>query len=231
MTASHLSGANLWGGGTYVRGLERYVELDNHGAIRHDAFDTAADGRIVERLSWYSQHGEPWLTEERRITAAVLGEDVWELTWRTALTGRRAEPLRFGSPTTHGRPLAGYSGLTWRGPRSFTGGQVMGPDGRGEQELMGRQARWLAFQGTHDEVDRVSTLVFTADRAESGPPTHWFVRSSPFPIVNPSWAFHSEFTLARDQTLIRRYRITVVAGAWDRDRIESHLGGRDGPAE
>ncbi len=47
----------------------------------------------------------------------------WALTWSTAVTNRRAEPLRFGSPTTHGRPDAGYTGLFWRGPGPFvTGG-------------------------------------------------------------------------------------------------------------
>jgi hypothetical protein len=55
------------------------------------------------------------------------------------------------------------------------------------------------------------------------PPTHWFVRSEPYPIVNPSWAFHEEFTLAAGQRLDWDYRVTVVSAAWDADRVEEHL--------
>jgi hypothetical protein len=47
----------------------------------------------------------------------------WALTWTSAVTNRRDEPLLFGSPTTAGREMAGYTGLFWRGPRaSGTGG-------------------------------------------------------------------------------------------------------------
>ncbi|MFC6593553.1 PmoA family protein [Kitasatospora paranensis] len=222
LTASYLSGENFWGGGSYVRELGRYADVDNHGSIRHDAFEAVGDGRVDERLSWLSRAGEPWLTERRRITAAVLGDDVWELVWSTELTALRGEPLRFGSPTTQGRPLAGYSGLVWRGPRSFTDGEVIGPDGGGE-ELMGRPGPWLAFCGVHDEVDRSSTVVMESPEAGSGPRTHWFVRSSTYPVLNPSWAFHEEFALARGEQLTRRYRITVADGAWDAARITDHL--------
>ena len=37
MTWTNVSGANFWGGPTYVDG-EGYVWLDNVGSIRHDGF-------------------------------------------------------------------------------------------------------------------------------------------------------------------------------------------------
>ncbi|WP_030908262.1 PmoA family protein [Streptosporangium amethystogenes] len=225
MTASHLSGDNFWGGGTYVHESRGYVQLDNNGSIRHDSLDVK-DGSLSGRLSWRSGRGELWAEERREIAVRHVAPEngSWELEWHSAITGLRAEPLRFGSPTTHGRPQAGYSGLFWRGPRSFTGGAVIGPDGLAGEEMMGRQARWLAFHGVHDEVDRSSTLVFVP---EPGPVSHWFVRSGEFAAVNPSWAFHEEFELACGETLDRRYRVVVATGAWTADRIESYL--RDRP--
>ena len=47
----------------------------------------------------------------------------------------RAIPL--GSPTTRGRENAGYGGLFWRGPRSFTGGSILAPGVAGGDELRG----------------------------------------------------------------------------------------------
>ncbi|GII31867.1 DUF6807 domain-containing protein [Planotetraspora mira] len=226
MTGSHVSGDNFWGGGTYVDERRGYVQLDNNGRIRHERFDhvdaDADRARLSERLTWVSFQGEEWLDESREVIAgrvdAAAGS--WELEWRTTLTGRREQPLRFGSPTTHGRPLAGYSGLFWRGPRSFTDGEIIGPGELSGESMMGVGAPWLAFVGRHDEVDRSSTLVFhVAPECRAT----WFVRSAPFAAVNPSWAFHEEFELARGESMTWRYRLVVATGSWDRDRVERHL--------
>lgn len=226
MTASHLSGDNFWGGGTYLDDEQGYVQLDNNGRIRHEGFDRleAHDGRfhLSERLTWVSSRDEEWLDELREIVVDRVDAETgsWELTWRTTLTGLREAPLSFGSPTTHGRPQAGYSGLFWRGPRSFTGGRILGPGDLGGEEMMGVSAPWLAFVGDHDGVDRSSTLVFSvAPETEAT----WFVRSGQFAAVNPSWAFHREFDLARGQSTSRRYRMIVATGAWDRETISRYL--------
>jgi hypothetical protein len=224
LTASHVSGENFWGGGTYVHAEKAYLDLDNNGSMRHDTLDVRDDG-LSGLLTWRSSRGEPWVEERRELAVEAVdpANGSWELVWRTTLTGLRDEPLSFGSPTTHGRPLAGYSGLFWRGPRSFTGGDIVGPGGLGGEEMMGERAPWLAFRGRHDEVDRSSTLVFVT---EPGQVSHWFVRSGPFAAVNPSWAFHEEFELPRGATIGRGYRVVVAAGAWDAARIEEYLAGR-----
>jgi hypothetical protein len=228
----YLSGDNFWGGGTYVAERGGYVPLANHGAMRHDGFDALdADGatfRLVERLTWVSASGEAWLRERREIGVVAVDADAWELGWVSELTVLRAEPLRFGSPTTRGRPLAGYSGLFWRGPRSFTGGRVLGPGGAEGEQLMGQRARWLAFDGRLDGAGRAATLVFVPEAAAGGPPTHWFVRSTDYPGVNPSWSFHEEFPLAQGERLTRGYRIVVATGAWVSSRIESYLDAQRG---
>ncbi|GGZ06738.1 hypothetical protein GCM10010300_58450 [Streptomyces olivaceoviridis] len=65
----------------------------------------------------------------------------WALDWSIRLTNTRADPLVFGSPTTAGRDMSGYTGLQGRGPRDFTGGRVLAP-GTGDfgaEKLMGGQ--------------------------------------------------------------------------------------------
>ncbi|MFI8434503.1 PmoA family protein [Streptomyces sp. NPDC079020] len=243
MTASHLSGQNLWGGNTYVHGQDYQPLPERVGSMAHVGFDevSAEDGRavIAERLTWHHHDGTHWADERRRIelhdvehagsgTGMASGGGSWTLTWASAITNRRTEPLCFGSPTTHGREAAGYTGLFWRGPRAFRGGQILGPDGAGP-ELMGTRAPWLACSGEHDGADGHATLIFQHapenDHAgEHGThPSHWFVRNEPFAAVAPSFAFYDELELAPGDTLSRRYRVTVADGAWDRVRIAEYL--------
>lgn len=165
MTASHLSGANLWGGNSYVDG-EGYLALPERvGSMAHAGFDEVSvhDGgvRFAERLTWHPHGGGLWAEETRRIEVHDIDEVTgsWALTWSSGVTNRRDEPLRFGSPTTHGRPNAGYTGLFWRGPRAFRDGRIISPDAEGP-DLMGQQAPWLAYSGEHDEADGHATLVF-----------------------------------------------------------------------
>lgn len=235
LTASHLSGQNLWGGNTYVHG-EGYLELPERvGSMAHRSFaEVSTDGEravIAERLTWHPYDGELWAEEDRRVEVsdADHGSGSWSLTWSSAVTNRRAEPLRFGSPTTHGRPAAGYTGLFWRGPRAFRGGTVFTTDADGP-DLMGSQAPWLAYTGEHDGRDGHATLVFEHapgnDHSGAGGthPAHWFVRSEPFAAVAPSWAFHQELVLAPGDTLARAYRVVVADGTWDRERVAEYLG-------
>ncbi|MGW1540596.1 DUF6807 domain-containing protein [Streptomyces sp. NPDC002309] len=239
LTASHLSGQNLWGGHTYVHG-EGYVVLPGLvGSMAHAGFDElCSDGTravLAERLTWHPYGGELWADERRRIEVHDVDRAAgsWALTWTSAVTNRREQPLLFGSPTTAGREMAGYTGLFWRGPRAFRGGRVLGPDGEGPG-LMGAQAPWLAYSGEHDGVDGHATLVFAHapendhTGAGGGHPAHWFVRNEPFAAVAPSWAFHDELELASGATLTRRYRVVVADGAWERDEIAAYLEAHPG---
>ncbi|MFD9302504.1 DUF6807 family protein [Streptomyces sp. NPDC060048] len=193
-------------GGTYLRG-QGYADLPNPGTMRSLTLSVeTGHGRavITEDLAWHTMAGEHWIDERRTLTAHDVGADSWTLDVTTALTNVRDTDLMFGSPGTQGRKLAGHSGLFWRGPRDFTGGEVVGP-------AMGEQGDRPAFIGTHDEVDRSSTLLFLAD---PGAPCPWFVRSEPIPAVNPSLACDEELPPAPGDTLSSRHRIVVADGAW-----------------
>ncbi|SER14675.1 Methane oxygenase PmoA [Lentzea xinjiangensis] len=221
MTATDVSGENFWGGVTYVRD-RGYVALPNVGTMRHDEFEIAADeARVTELLSWFTESGEHWVRERRELSVRDVEDDAWTLEFATTLMNLRREPLVFGSPTTNGRELAGYTGFFWRGPRSFTGGEVIAAGGGAGQEMMGEVAPWLAFIGHHDEVDRSSTLLFVDHPDNKG--THWFVRSTPFAAVNPSFAFHETVELPAGESLSLRYRLVVASGAWERETLESYV--------
>jgi hypothetical protein len=219
MTASHLSGQNFWGGVSWVRG-SGYQALPTVGSLIHQGFPTTDPGKVVEDVNWVTVRGEHWIAERREISFEVA-DHWWSLDLNLKLHNVRGEPLEFGSPTVYGREQAGYCGLFWRGPRSFTGGTILAADGQSGPELMGRRASWLAYIGEHDEVDRCSTLLFRNDPVQDG---RWFVRTDPYPVVNPSLAFYDPLTLPPDRELRLRYRVVIGNGRWSRERIEDHIG-------
>lgn len=237
MTASHLSGQNFWGGNSYVHGRGYLPLHDRVGWMRHEGFDAldAHEDRLsfTERLTWIENGGEEWARETRTVEVHSVEpeEGAWALDWSIHLANIRAEPLRFGSPTTAGREMAGYTGLHWRGPRDLTGGDVLGPDGLGGEgetgaaAMMGVRAPWLAFTGEHDGTDAHSTLVFAhaPENDDAIHASHWFVRSEPTPTVAFSWAFFEEFELPPGESFAYRYRVVVADGAWDRERVDSWL--------
>jgi hypothetical protein len=219
----HVGPANFWGGTTWVRG-EGYAQLPNNGSMRHaefEALEAGGDGaRIAERLEWITQDGEHWV-DERRTLAARVFDEAWLLTFATELRNRSGRELAFGSPTTNGRPNAGYGGLLWRGPRCFTGGEVLAPGGvRGETAAMGARGPWLAFVGTQDETLRRNTVAFF-DASE--PP--WFVRSTPYAVAGPAPFFHDETALGDGETLALRCDVAIADGAWGEDDVEAFRAG------
>ena len=148
------------------------------------------------------------------------GFDLIELTG-AELTTIRDEALELGSPTTHGRPNAGYTGFFWRGPRGFTGGEIITAGGGGGPETMGtKDSPWLAYTGRNDEVDGGATMLVFAGSTSHGEIT-WFVRNDPFPAINPSPAFDKEITLAPGDTLALRHRVAVADRTWTREEIEA----------
>jgi len=220
LSLPHLGTENFWGGPTFRNGA--YVQAPNDGAMRHDGFDLAvakADVvRLDERLSWVTESGQTPVTERRRIAAATLPEHdgpAWLLAFETTMVNVSGADIPIGSPTTEGRPNAGYGGLFWRGPRSFTGGTVLTPGGAGGDELMGTRGPWLAFAGRHDGHGRSSTLVFRDDPANFSYPSQWFVRSTPFAAVCPAPFFDTVHVFAAGAALTLRYDIAVADGSLD----------------
>jgi hypothetical protein len=210
----HVGEHNFWGGPTYVEG--EYVQLANNGSATHREMTTLeADGDrfvIGHTLGWTSQEGAPVIEERRALSATVVDAFTWALVFGTTMTNVSGATLDFGSPTTKGRENAGYGGLFWRGPRSFTDGVVQSPDGAGGDELRGTRAEWFGFRGRHDESGDHSTIVIVDDQANPRHPPQWFARTEDFACLNPAPFFSEELALPDGESVSFRYAVVIADG-------------------
>jgi hypothetical protein len=218
---------NFWGGPSYLRG-RGYVQLPNNGSQLHRSFTkppgacSAASDSVLESLDWVTEAGDTVLTEQRRLSAAVVDDTAWILLVEIALRNVAPHTISFGSPTTRGREDAGYGGLFWRGPQSFGGatgvvhapsGSAAGPDG---DAFRGRREQWMAFSGRHDgDVEAWSTVVMVDDVGNPGHPSEWFVRSQEYACLCPAPFFSSEHRLQAADTLTLRYAVVIADGQAD----------------
>jgi hypothetical protein len=227
MTWSHLSGQNFWGGPSFEPGApgHGYVWRDNNGSQQHRSFDQLdadrADATVVERLEWVASTGQSWLAERRtlRFHSADIERGIWALDFSTELTNTHVETLELGSPTTHGRPNAGYTGLFWRGPRAFAGATVIAEGADGD-EVMGSTGAWAAIGGEHDEIDGGATVLAYAGTSSADVPLKWFSRTDPFACLNPSPAFDVEIKLEPGAALELSHRFVFLDQVADRARLE-----------
>jgi len=212
---------NFWGGPTYTR-AHGYRQSDNDGSLLHRAFDElgvdAGAATIAHTLDWVTADGRTVISEQRRIDVVVpAGADAWVLTWSTRLTNVSGAALPIGSPATEGREGAGYAGLFWRGPRSWTGGTVLAPGRSGDDDLNGVRGPWLGFTGRHDEGGDASTLVFVDAEDNLRHPTPWFVRSGLYACLCPAPFGETEYLLDHAAELHLRYAVVVADGEHDPD--------------
>lgn len=226
-TWSHVDDQNFWGGPTFDSEVKWYQQKDNLGTMRHNGFRTppqSGDTVILdEDLDWITAAGTRWITEHRTQKIQLLragGEagrgGVWAVDLTTEITNVRGSTIHLGSPTTAGRPDAGYTGWFWRGPRSWTGCSVVSSTGLDdESEIMGTQADWVAFTSAHDDVDGGGTVLIFAGTSESNdaevPPIKWFARTGIFTVASPSPAFDQEIHLPADGTLHLQHRFVFIA--------------------
>lgn len=224
-TCANLSGHNFWGGPTYVRD-RGYTQRDDHGRVEHVTWDGRSPGRLTERLRWTTANGATWIDERRDLAVAWVddGRGDWALELGFELRNVAGEDLEFRSPTTEGRPEAGYGGLFWRGADSFVGGDVRAEAGLDGPRLMGKRGRWLAYTRRPDGGGRTSTVVFVDHPTNPRYPTQWFVRAEPYPGVAFAYAFDRPYRLQPDATLTLRHRVIVIDGDPGLTRIQEMAG-------
>lgn len=226
MTWTQVSGQNFWGGPTYLRD-QGYVWQDNVGWIRHDRFaDFRPDGPdvgFVEELSWITAEGETWIDETRahRFPLLDVARGLWVMDFETRLRNVRGSELRLGSPTTAGRPSAGYTGLFLRMPRAWAGGHVAAGDLRDTAEIMGAHTEWIAYAGQHDDVDGGATVLVYSGTSTATPPVKWFVRNEATPMLTASPSFDEEIVLADGADLRLAHRLVFVDRTLDGPELAS----------
>ncbi|WP_026876609.1 PmoA family protein [Jiangella gansuensis] len=229
----HMGHDNFWGGRTYSHADGGYVQRDNNGAMVHErltALDALPDRvRIRHDLAWITQPGRRIVEEDRAVTVTVAPEQgAWTLRFDTAMTNVTDATIMIGSPTTAGRDNAGYGGLFWRGPRSFTGGTVLAPGVAGGDELRGQRAPWMGFTGKHDGTGAASTVVIVDHTDNPAHPPQWFVRTEAFAAVCPAPFFSEELPFEAGRTLRFSYAVVIADDGADPDRAAAlaNLGTR-----
>lgn len=204
--ASEPQGANFWGGPTFGDG--QYRTLDNLGSqvvreIRSDGGDAA----VSLLLDWRSAAGRPLLEETRVLRFAYADgapEPGWTLEWRSALQNVADEPIGFGSPTTAGRPAAGYGGLFLRAAPSLHDAEVL-LDGHPVpvEKAMGCRGNAMTLRGS----GAVLTMTAAADNPVS--PTTWFVRTGESVMLCDAPFFDDVFELTPGESATWVWRLDV----------------------
>lgn len=209
----HLGDDNFWGGPTFTG--TGYEQLANNGRAEHlaiTALEVDTDGvRFSHTLQWIAEDGRFVVAEERTLVARRAGND-WSLSIETRMHNVSGRDISIGSPTTKGRENAGYGGLFWRGPRSFTGGTLHSPDGSGGEELRGSRHEWMGFTGLQDETAEASSVVIVDDPANPNHPPQWFARTEQFAGLCPAPFFSEELPFPADDTIVFRYAVVVADG-------------------
>ncbi|MDR6986037.1 hypothetical protein J2Y66_000500 [Paenarthrobacter nitroguajacolicus] len=219
---------NFWGGATYTRETG-YSNLDNNGAMNHEAFTSIEESgtgiTAKESLLWTAQpagpgqDGQPLIAEKRSFSIQPLpGGKAWALLFETEMSNVSGAEIGIGSPTTEGRDNAGYGGLFWRGPRSFTGGEFRSDAGTGADEFMGTRSPWIAFTGQHDVTCRKSSILFVEDQTNPGASNQWFARSSMFACLGSAPFFSEVVPLKEGQPLTYRYAVVIADGSLEDQR-------------
>lgn len=230
-TWSHVADQNFWGGPTFAQ-EDGYQMRGNLGTMQHTGFAAEPTGgaEVVfdETLQWKTSRGEHWIDEHRiqRVHSLDTQRGIWAIDLTTGLTNVSAQTLPLGSPTTAGRPNAGYTGWFWRGPRSWTGCTVVNSHGdEGEENTMGKPADWVAFSSEHDDLDgggTVLALAGTSSSAEAAvPPIKWFTRTGIFAVASQSPAFDQEIHLPHEGTLKLHHRFVFISKICDRQELDA----------
>lgn len=222
-----VSGFNFWGGPTYVRG-QGYQQLDNLGQQQHQTWTpcSATPGNLKWRqeLCWRIP-GQPemeFLREVRDLGIGGVdeGAGTWHIDFDFTLTNPGSGELVFGSPTTEGRPDAGYGGVFWRGPLDILHGTILTGDGQSGSDLMGVSAPWLAYAGVSRATGFGMTVALLDHPQNVRFPLKWFVRTTPFPVASYSFSYDEYLIVSPQESLHRKQRVVICDGLRSHVEIE-----------
>jgi predicted dehydrogenase len=218
MAIPDVNGTDFWGGGTYVH-EHGYVLLDNHGVITGQPPELN-DDEFTQELRWMSHRGSIQLHEERSIGWTAIDEQTWRLIFDSRLRADAGAELN--SPGSKGRAGGGYGGFFWRFP-ACDNVQVFTAQARGEDEVHGSVAPWLAWSADFTAGPGVSgpaTIVITApDAALAGEP--WFVRVRGYPGIGSALAWARPAVLTPGAELRRRFDVAVADGRLTEEQIQA----------
>jgi hypothetical protein len=216
--ADHAHHLGLWWGHGDVNGIDFYLEHERddmgHGRVEHVAFDEIVDDApwfgFDESLEWCGPDGDVMIAE-RRIALLHLADDAW-YTLDLDSTYTATVDLAFGDTKESVLP-----GLRCAEPFLTYGGGTMtsSEGGTGENECMGKRARWIDRTGHrrglwHKEyVEGVALF----DHPENPfHPATWFARDYGPLSPLPGHHFIGASSLAAGESLRFRHRLFVHRG-------------------
>lgn len=202
----HVNGGNYWqdalARGQIVSRGPKVESADEQQVILTDVCD------------WRSGEGAHIIEDRRsyRITAPDPRTRI--LDCRLALTAR-----------THIRiAKTNHSLFAVRAARELTplgGGRLMNSAGdTGEKETFGKPAAWCGFEGTR--LGHTESIVLMDDPQNPWYPCRWFTRDYGFASPTPFfWTDEkAPWELPEGDTLSLAYRVVVIKGGLDRDRLD-----------
>ncbi len=222
-----VSGYNFWGGPTYVRD-QGYQHLDNLGHQVHRRLiprTAPLDKRSWrQEVSWLvpGQGSAEFLRDERKLTIGGVDEleGIWHIDFDFTLTNPDSRNVVFGSPTTEGRPDAGYGGVFWRGPLDILHGTILAGNGQSGTDLMGVTAPWLAYGGVSRATGLEMTVALLDHPQNARFPLKWFVRTTPFPVASYAFSYDTYLMVGPQESLHRKQRVVICDGLRSHTEIE-----------
>ncbi|GAA1961310.1 PmoA family protein [Agromyces allii] len=230
-------GVNFWGGPTFEHGEYRQFDNDGRQVLREARIDET-DARYRAELEWQTPGGRAVLAERRDLSFSLIrgradggpvgrsddgGPAGWVLDWRSDWRNTAGDELGFGSPTTAGRPGAGYGGLFLRAAPELGEAEVL-LDGEvvTPEAAMGRRGTWAALRG-HDR-----TVLLAASAENPVAPTPWFVRTGDTVMLCAAPFFDEVWRLPAGGTAEWRWRVAVFDGRPDVEELAAAASGTDG---
>ena len=199
-----VNGVNFWGGKTYTRQSASYEWLPDHGRIVQASSEDGTKPSDTQELLWLGPDGAEILREQRTTSATSLDDGAWRLTLQFTLSPAGTNPVTLGGPGTHGLAGSGYGGFMWRLPAAHNV-QVHTAHGRGEAQVHGRSAAWLAWSA--DFAAGPATVVFSAPPEAADP---WFVRANEYPAVASALTWDTAMTLQPGESVSRTFNVVVA---------------------
>ena len=139
---------------------------------------------------------------------------------RFSLENPSAADVHLGSPATNGREGGGYGGLFWRLPVSSGPAEVFTATSRGEADVHGTRAPWLAYTGDDGEAGRPFTVVLLAREVRTAQDA-WFVRLDGYPGLGSALAAEEPLVVPAGGQRTRHLAALVLDGHLDAKQVET----------
>jgi hypothetical protein len=218
----HLWHRGLWFTIKFVNGVNFWEERDEFGIQQVVGVPdvTVEDDAVTIRLrlNWAGPAGDIPIVEERTITWRP-GDDAYTLDWTSALTAQTDLTLDRTPFTTWG----GYSGLSFRGNRTWHIDRYLLP-GKEEKPLSpGYRAPWCDLSGQFDGGPGKTGGIAMFDQPdEVGNSTPWYGGGNPaMNFFNAAFLFEGPAQMEEAQTSNFSYRVVVHNGIWSADQAEA----------